>query len=88
MVAKGQNDENPGLTKMMSPCFMGPRLITNFMLSRVCDQIKGLCHNDQIDFVHNVMNRVKFRQLCLESAEHNLANISETNCPKMIVFGK
>ena len=34
------------------------------------------------------MNRVKFRRICMESSEHNWANISETIYPTMLVFGK
>ena len=29
-----------------------------------------------------------FRRICMESSEHNWANISETICPEMLVFGK
>ena len=29
-----------------------------------------------------------FRRICKESSEHNWANISETICPEMLVFGK
>ena len=29
-----------------------------------------------------------FRKICMESSEHNWANISETICPEMLVFGK
>ena len=36
----------------------------------------------------NVMTRVKFRRICMESSKHNWANISETICPTMLVFGK
>ena len=32
--------------------------------------------------------KVKFRRICMESPEHNWANISETICPKTLVFGK
>ena len=34
------------------------------------------------------MNRVKFRRICMESSEYNWANILETICPEMLVFGK
>ena len=36
----------------------------------------------------NVYTQVKFRRICGESSEHNWANISETICPEMLVFGK
>ena len=36
----------------------------------------------------NVETQVKFRRICMESSEHNWANISETICPEMLVFGK
>ena len=36
----------------------------------------------------NVYTQVKFRRICRESSEHNWANISETICPEMLVFGK
>ena len=29
-----------------------------------------------------------FRRICMESSEHNWANIAETICPEMLVFGK
>ena len=28
------------------------------------------------------------RRICMESSEHNWANVSETICPEMLVFGK
>ena len=31
---------------------------------------------------------VFFRRICMESSEHNWANISGTICPEMLVFGK
>ena len=34
------------------------------------------------------MNRVEFRRICMESSEYNWANISETICTKMLVFGR
>ena len=34
----------------------------------------------------NVMTQVKFRRICMESSEHNWANISEKICPTMLVF--
>ena len=42
----------------------------------------------KFDSCHNVMTQVKFRRICMESSEHNWANISETICPTMLVFGK
>ena len=36
----------------------------------------------------NVETQVKFRRICMESSGHNWANISETICPEMLVFGK
>ena len=36
----------------------------------------------------NVWTQAKFRRICMESSEHNWANISETICPEMLVFGK
>ena len=36
----------------------------------------------------NVSTQVKFRRICMESSEHNWANISETICPEMLVLGK
>ena len=33
-----------------------------------------------------VMTQVKFRRICMESSEHNWANISEKICPRMLVF--
>ena len=33
-----------------------------------------------------VMTQVKFRSICMESSEHNWANISEKICPTMLVF--
>ena len=33
-----------------------------------------------------VMTQVKFRRICMESSEHNWANISEKICPTMLVF--
>ena len=29
-----------------------------------------------------------FKRICMESSEHNWANIVETICPEMLVFGK
>ena len=43
---------------------------------------------DKFDSCHNVMTQVKFRRICMELSEHNSANISETICPTMPVFGK
>ena len=43
---------------------------------------------DKFDSCHNVMTQVKFRRICMESSEHNWANISETICPTMPVFVK
>ena len=40
------------------------------------------------DLGQNVYTQVKFRRICLESSEHNWANISETICPETLVFGK
>ena len=45
-----------------------------------------VCTSDT--FVINVMNRVQFRRICMESLEHNWANVSETICFRMLVFGK
>ena len=36
----------------------------------------------------NVYTQVKFRRICMESSEYNWANISETICTEMLVFGK
>ena len=36
----------------------------------------------------NIYTQVKFRRICMESSPHNWANISETICPKMLIFGK
>ena len=36
----------------------------------------------------NIETQVKFRRICVKSSEHNWANISETICPEMLVFGK
>ena len=36
----------------------------------------------------SVSTQVKFRKICMESSEHNWANISQTICPEMLVFGK
>ena len=44
--------------------------------------------SDKFDSGHNVMTQAKFRRICMESSEHNWANISETICPTMPVFGK
>ena len=33
------------------------------------------------------MNKSKFRRICMESSEHNWANISGTICLEMLVFG-
>ena len=38
--------------------------------------------------VPNLMNQAKFRRICMESSEHNWANISETICPKLLIFGE
>ena len=42
----------------------------------------------KFDSVCHTRNRVKFRRICMESSEHHWANISETICPEMLVFGK
>ena len=52
-----------------------------------------LCSDDFIQILlnwtqFNIRNRVRFRRICMESSEHNWANISETIGPKMLVFGK
>ena len=44
--------------------------------------------NPIFDLGLNVQSQVKFRIICMESSEHNWANISETICPEMLVFGK
>ena len=47
------------------------------------------CDSDSFcDSAHYIRNRVKFRRICKESSEHNWADISETICPQIIVFGK
>ena len=33
-------------------------------------------------------SKLKFKRICMESSEQNWANISETICPEMLVFGK
>ena len=33
-------------------------------------------------------NPSKFRRICMESSQDNGANISETICPEMLIFGK
>ena len=33
------------------------------------------------------MNQAKFRRICMESSQHNWANISETICPELLIFG-
>ena len=38
------------------------------------------------DFVQNVKTQGKFRRICVESLEHNWANISETICPQNANF--
>ena len=38
--------------------------------------------------VPNIINRAKFRRICVESSQHNWANISETICPELLIFGK
>ena len=38
--------------------------------------------------VPNVLNRVKFRRICMESTERNGANISEPICLHLLIFGK
>ena len=34
------------------------------------------------------VNPKKFRRVCMEFSKHNWATISETICPKMLIFGK
>ena len=34
------------------------------------------------------VTQAKFRRICMESSKHNWANISETICPTMLIFGK
>ena len=38
--------------------------------------------------VHKIRNRVTFRRICMESSEHNWANISEIIYPKLLIFGE
>ena len=38
--------------------------------------------------VHKIRNRVTFRRICIESSEHNWANISEIIYPKLLIFGE
>ena len=38
--------------------------------------------------VHKIRNQVRFRRICMESSEHNWANISEAICPKLLIFGE
>ena len=33
-------------------------------------------------------SKLKFKRICIELSEQNWANISETVCPEMLVFGK
>ena len=32
--------------------------------------------------------QAKFRSICMESSQHNWANISETICPELLIFGE
>ena len=62
--------------------------IVSEMLVPVCPDDSIQILSSKIDLVPNVMNWVKFRWICMESLEHNWANISETICPEKLVFDK
>ena len=38
--------------------------------------------------VPNLMKQAKFRRICMESSQHNWANISETIWPELLIFGE
>ena len=63
--------------------------LKKFKSSDTCDSHWWLHTNpSKLALIHNVENLVKFRGICVESLEHNLADISETIGPVMLVFGK
>ena len=41
-----------------------------------------------LTWVSTFRPKYKFRSICMESLDHNWANISETICPEKLVFGK
>ena len=62
-------------TELMQPCSYQGSLLPSLFLVGTSDA-----------FVINFMNRVQIRRICMESLEHNWANVSETICFRMLVF--
>ena len=56
--------------------------LKTFKSSDTCDSHWRLYTNpSKFALIHNVEKWVEFRGICVESLEHNLADISETICP-------
>ena len=56
---------------------------TSIVRQVVGEILASLCFDDSVQ-----MTQAKFRRICVESSEHNWANILETICPEMLIFRK
>ena len=54
---------------------------TNIVGQVVSEILAPLCFDDSIQ-----MTQAQFRRICMESLEHNWANILGTICPEMLIF--
>ena len=60
----------------------------------VSEILAQLCSGDSIQILLNLTwflilwTEPNFRRICMESSQHNLANISETICPELLIFGE
>ena len=56
---------------------------TSVVRQVVGEILASLCSDDSIQ-----TTQAKFRRICVESSEHNWANILEKICPEMLIFRK
>ena len=56
---------------------------TSIVRQIVSEILAPFCSDNSIQ-----LTQVKFRRICMESSEHSWANITETICPEMLIFGK
>ena len=56
---------------------------TSIVREVVGEILASLCSDDSIQ-----TTQAKFSRICVESSEHNWANILETICPEMLIFRK
>ena len=56
----------------------------------VCEMLAGYAQKTPYKPFQTVFGSTQkqFRRVCMEFSEYNWATISETICPKMLIFGK